>query len=364
MMRRARSVCGLVVLAATLVVSGATTSAHPTATTSFTLTVSPDHTFEVSIATDADGLLAKLSALAGETLPAAPLSRAIRDARLTALQTTLVDRLDVRIDDTRMPLAFAGIDDLEGQLLIVRLTGHLPREGQTVTFQSSFVYGSYPLIVRHLGAERESLEWLEGPQASQAHSLTSPSSVRSTSRVVVRDFMLGFTHILPNGLDHILFVLGLFLLSTRLRSMLAQVSAFTIAHSITLGLTLYGVVSIPASVIEPLIAVSIVYVACENLWTSDLTAWRLAIVFGFGLLHGMGFAQALARLGLARSEFLTTLVTFNIGVEAGQLSVIGLAAVAVWACAVPRAHYRRLVIRPASMGIAAIGAFWVIERLL
>jgi hypothetical protein len=190
------------------------------------------------------------------------------------------------------------------------------------------------------------------------------ASSERLGRTLLRDFRLGFTHILPNGLDHILFVLGLFLLSTSLRSVLAQVSAFTLAHSITLGLTLYGVVSLPSTIVEPLIALSIVYVACENLFTSDLTPWRLALVFGFGLLHGMGFADALARLNLARAEFLTTLVSFNVGVEAGQLSVIAAAALVVLAVRVPRSDYRRLVVRPCSVGIALTGAFWVVERLM
>jgi hypothetical protein len=89
----------------------------------------------------------------------------------------------------------------------------------------------------------------------------------------------------------------------------------------------------------------------------------LALVFSFGLLHGMGFAEALARLHLARSSFLTTLVSFNLGVEAGQLTIVALAALAVAAFGLARADYRRLVVRPGSLAIALVGAFWVIERL-
>ena len=120
---------------------------------------------------------------------------------------------------------------------------------------------------------------------------------------------LGFTHILPHGLDHMLFVLGIYLLSGHARSVLCQVSAFTAAHSMTLGLSLYGVVSMPSKVVEPLIAVSIAYVAVENIFVSKLKAWRVALVFAFGLLHGMGFAGALKDVGLPRSEFLTALET-------------------------------------------------------
>ena len=112
-------------------------------------------------------------------------------------------------------------------------------------------------------------------------------------------------HILPKGLDHILFVLGIFLLSPRWKTMLLQVTAFTVAHSITLGLSIYGIVSLPSRIVEPLIALSIAYVAIENLLTRELKPWRLALVFMFGLLHGLGFAGVLRELGLPREEFLT-----------------------------------------------------------
>jgi hypothetical protein len=160
-----------------------------------------------------------------------------------------------------------------------------------------------------------------------------------------------------------LFVLGIFLLSRRLRQVLAQVSAFTIAHSITLALSVYGVVSVSPNVVEPLIAVSIAYVAIENIFMSELKPWRLALVFAFGLLHGMGFAGALKELGLPRSEFVTALITFNAGVEAGQLAVIGAAFLLVgWYCS-NRDWYRRLVVVPASALIACTAVYWTVERL-
>ena len=174
--------------------------------------------------------------------------------------------------------------------------------------------------------------WLEGPRRAPPVSLSAPPPPLTRAEIAWQYFTLGFTHILPKGLDHILFVLGIFLLSTRWRSVLLQVSTFTIAHSITLGLTMYGVVSLPARVVEPMIALSIAYVAIENLVTSELKPWRLALVFSFGLLHGMGFAGVLRDSGLPRPQFLTALVTFNVGVEAGQLTVIAIAfaTVAYW----------------------------------
>ena len=128
--------------------------------------------------------------------------------------------------------------------------------------------------------------------------------------------------------------------------------------------TSYGVISLPSRLIEPLIALSVAYVGIENLVTSDLKPWRIAIVFCFGLLHGMGFAEALANLHLDRSQFLTTLISFNVGVEAGQLTVIALAAVALALALRAHAGWRRPATRLASAGIGVCGLIWMIERLI
>ncbi len=182
--------------------------------------------------------------------------------------------------------------------------------------------------------------------------------------LVARQYLaLGFEHILPKGTDHILFVLGLFLLSCRLKPLLWQVTAFTVAHSITLGLAMYGVIRLPPSVVEPLIAASIVFVAVENICTSELKPWRPFVVFGFGLVHGLGFSSVLLSLGLPRQDFATALVAFNGGVELGQLTVIAAAFLVVggWR----RRHwYRKAIVIPASALIAATGLFWTVQRVI
>lgn len=178
-----------------------------------------------------------------------------------------------------------------------------------------------------------------------------------------RYFALGFEHIAPKGLDHILFVLGLFLLNTRLRPLFWQVTAFTIAHSATLALSMFGAVDLPSRLVETLIAASIAYVAAENVVTSELKPWRPALVFGFGLLHGLGFAGVLTELGLPRDEFLPALIAFNLGVEAGQLAVIAVAYVLV-ARFRHSPNYRRAIVVPASAAIAAVGLYWAFERAL
>ena len=206
-------------------------------------------------------------------------------------------------------------------------------------------------------------EWLDGGQPSSPFAVTTPAPPPNRAETAWRYLALGFTHILPYGLDHVLFVLGIFLLSGRARSVLWQVSAFTVAHTITLGLSMFGVIAASPAFVEPLIALSIAYVAIENLFLTELRSWRIALVFGFGLLHGLGFAGALQELGLPRTEFLTALLTFNIGVEAGQLAVIGGAFLLVGWRRGNRAWYRRRVVVPASLLIACTAIYWTVERL-
>ncbi|MFC1665380.1 HupE/UreJ family protein [Pseudomonadota bacterium] len=173
---------------------------------------------------------------------------------------------------------------------------------------------------------------------------------------------LGFTHILPKGLDHILFVVGIFLLSLKLSPVLWQITAFTVAHTITLALTIYGYISLSPSIVEPLIALSIVYVGVENILTSRLKPWRVLVVFIFGLLHGMGFAGVLTEIGLPRSEFVTALITFNVGVELGQLAVIGIALLLVGGFR-NKSWYRRWIVVPISLVISLIGLYWCLDRV-
>jgi len=176
-------------------------------------------------------------------------------------------------------------------------------------------------------------------------------------------FGVGFVHILPNGLDHILFVLALFLVSQRVKTLLLQVTIFTVAHSVTLALALYDVVRLPAALVEPLIAFSIAAVALDNLVSDRLRSWRSVTIFAFGLLHGLGFANALEDVALNSHVGFLALAGFNIGVEAGQLVVVGIAfAIVGWSWASP--WYRRGVVLPASSAIAAVGLVWTIQRLL
>ncbi len=247
--------------------------------------------------------------------------------------------------------------------LTLRLHGPIPGGARAFTWTNAMALGSYPLVLQNEGDESAVWQWLEKGATSPPFVLDK-AVVPPTRMEVVRLYLkLGFTHILPEGPDHILFVLGIFLLSRRLKPILQQVTAFTVAHTLTLGLSIYGVVSLPPSIVEPLIALSIVFVAVENILAPELRPSRIALVFAFGLLHGLGFAGVLSQLGLPRSEFLTALLSFNLGVEGGQLAVIGLAFLLVGLPFRSQGWYRQRVVVPTSCLIAAVGLYWSIQRV-
>lgn len=175
-------------------------------------------------------------------------------------------------------------------------------------------------------------------------------------------FAQGFLHVLPKGLDHILFVLGLFLLLRAWRPLLWQISAFTLAHTLTLGLATIGWVTISPKIVEPVIAASLIYVALENIFRPRYTPWRLVVVFVFGLVHGLGFAGALRELELPPAALVVGLLGFNLGVEGGQLAVIALAFLATAWLRDP-ALYRRAVVVPGSAAIAMMGLWWTVTRV-
>lgn len=245
----------------------------------------------------------------------------------------------------------------------LRLHGPIPGGARAFTWKNAMALGSYPLVLQNEGDESSEWKWLEKDAESAPFPLAKAVVPPTRAEVVKLYLKLGFTHILPEGPDHVLFVLGIFLLSRRLKPILAQVTAFTLAHTLTLGLSIYGVVSLPPSIVEPLIALSIVFVAVENILTPELKPTRILLVFAFGLLHGLGFAGVLSELGLPRSEFLPALLSFNLGVEGGQLAVIGLATLLLGLPFRHRGWYRQRVVVPASCLIAAVGLYWSVQRV-
>jgi hydrogenase/urease accessory protein HupE len=341
--------------------------AHEIGTTRVSVLFQEDGTYDGEIVTDAATLGERLAASAGGASPA-DTGPAHLQSLLARHDEQFRQRVKLAFDasEVRPTIAYSvapGAEAASAPVATIRLTGRIPADARHFTWTYAWTSASYAMTIRSAGSDHRATEWLEGGQRSAPFALTSPVSPVGRLATAWRYLTLGFTHIVPHGLDHVLFVLGIYLLSGRARSVLWQVSAFTAAHSITLGLSAYGVMTVSPKIVEPLIALSIAYVAIENVFLAELKSWRVVLVFAFGLLHGMGFAGALGELGLPRSEFATALLTFNLGVEAGQLAVISAAFLGVgWQCA-NRPWYRRRIVVPVSTLIACTAMYWTIQRL-
>jgi hydrogenase/urease accessory protein HupE len=165
----------------------------------------------------------------------------------------------------------------------------------------------------------------------------------------------------PEGLDHVLFVVSLFLLAPRAKPLLIQVTAFTAAHSVTLALAMAGIVLLPSRLVETLIAASIVVMAVENLFMREAKPWRWMLVFAFGLIHGLGFAGSFSSLRMETGDFLRPLLLLNIGIEIGQLTIVAVCAAVTW-WAWKKPWYNRVIVYPSSIAIALLALWWTIER--
>lgn len=296
--------------------------------------------------------------------------RALSAAALeTSLQTVWPDFANsfyLRVNGALLPLTLqtiqiADIGDVEmPRPSTLTITALLPANTTALTFGWDKRFGT--LVLRHIGVEDGYTGYLQGGAISPEIPIEG-GVVQTGTEVFGAYIPIGFAHILPKGLDHILFVLGLFFLSIHLRPLLWQVTAFTLAHTVTLALGALGWVTVPASIVEPLIAASITYVAVENIFTSGLSRWRPFVIFGFGLLHGLGFASVLGEIGLPDGQFVPALIGFNVGVELGQITVISLAFIAVGAWFRHKPWYRARISLPASALIATVGAWWFFERV-
>ncbi len=376
-------------------------AAHPMSFSPLTVVLHADGTFR------ADLLIDSMEFRSSDG-PISPQDREKRLSRYVSEQLAfLFDRkpvafkVTVRAFGTPKASGEAGVDSLE-------LSGTVPKGARTFVVQGSRELGGLLLIIQedgkpspakfimraayrsypyYLGSEppppdarilqgKNGEPIFVGPRPLSSPSAPKvPKAVSSEVRIAPPNTpptwtdtalnygILGFEHILPLGLDHILFVLGLFLLSTRISPLLGQLTLFTIAHSVSLGLSALGFVELPASIVEPLIALSIVYVGLENVFADKLQTTRMLVIFVFGLLHGLGFAGVLGEIGLPRNQFMTGLLSFNVGVELGQIAVVVLAVLSTFLLR-RYAWYRSRVVIPASCVIAAIGSYWVIERTL
>ena len=234
--------------AAVALLCGAAVRAHEIGTTRVSVLFQGGRTYDVEIVTDATALVEKLEASAGRSSPAdTPPARL--QSLLTGFDEKFRQRVKIVFDasEVRPAIAYSvtpGIDAASAAVAAIRLTGQIPPGARHFTWTYAWTFASYAMTVRSAASENPATEWLEGGQSSAPFALTSPAQPVDRLGIAWRYLALGFTHIMPNGLDHVLFVLGIYLLSGRARSVLWQVSAFTVAHSITLGLSMYGVVAV------------------------------------------------------------------------------------------------------------------------
>ena len=198
---------------------------------------------------------------------------------------------------------------------------------------------------------------------SREISVALGAAATSASDAASGLFTLGVSHILT-GFDHLVFLGGLLLASRRVRELITALTAFTVAHSITLAMAAVGAVHAPPSVVEPLIALSIAWVGIENLARNDRPGIRWMVVFVFGLVHGFGFAEALSNLGRwsSAADIAVTLVSFNAGVEAGQIAVAAALLPLVWMLR-RRPEWNARLVPVCSVMIVGAGAYWLAERL-
>ena len=326
-----------------------------------------DWTIEAAVAEiDLQGLADTNNAANAERYDAARgLEPADLEAAFREAWPRLRSKITFRAGETAVELRIAEIsippvgDPALARISRVTFAADLPSDGSLVVVGWTGDLG--PLVVRQINVEAGYSAFLMNGTLTDPIPRASGTS-QTASEAFVDYVGVGFDHIVPKGLDHILFVLGLFFLSIRLGALLWQVTAFTLAHTVTLALGALDIIIVSPDIVEPIIAASIVYVGIENLFSRGMTPWRPFVVFGFGLLHGLGFASVLQDFGLGAEHFVPKLIGFNVGVEIGQLAVIAAAFIALGALFGRYAWYKTRVSAPVSMAIALIATFWVLER--
>ncbi len=352
------------------------------------ISVKTDGTFSIELRASIEALLTGINARYKNTKesPNAEAYDKLRVMQSEQLRQAFADfekefleQVSIYFDGEKTPFKITRVDIPEpGYTKVPRIStiiveGEVPLTAKSLTWYYPARFGDNAVRVRQVDEVNEkwhwsTWQWLRNDQQSEPFSLTEVFTQPSVLEIIQVYLVSGIEHILPKGLDHILFILGIFLLSIHLRPLLWQVTMFTIAHTITLGLSMNGIINLPANIVEPLIALSIAFIGLENIWSPALHRSRLFIVFGFGLLHGMGFASVLSDFGMPENDFATALISFNVGVEVAQLTIIAVAWL-IFGFGVRRhldndQQYRKWVVIPGSAIIAVIGLYWTWERIV
>lgn len=352
------------------------------------ISVKTDGTFVVELRASIEALLTGINARYKNTkdspnAEAYDVLRAMSAEQLrqefSSFEQPFMEQVAVYFDGKKTPFKISSVEIPEPgytkvpRISVILAAGKVPLTAKSLTWYYPERFGDNAVRVRQVDEVNEkwhwsAWQWLRNDEISQPFSLTEVFTQPTVFEIIQVYLVSGIEHILPKGMDHILFILGIFLLSIHIRPLLWQVTMFTIAHTITLGLSMNGIINLPANVVEPLIALSIAFIGIENIWSPALHRSRLFIVFAFGLLHGMGFASVLSDFGMPENDFATALISFNVGVEIAQLTIIAVAWL-ILGFGVRRhldndQQYRKLAVIPGSAIIAVIGLYWTWERIV
>lgn len=276
------------------------------------------------------------------------------------------DKKPTKLQITDVQIPVPGYTKVPRTSLII-FEGKIDKQVKQLSWYYPARFSDNAIRVRQIDTENEkwywsSWQWLRNDQISKSFSLEEVFTEPALFSVISEYVVAGFDHIIPKGLDHILFILGIFLLSMKFKTLAWQATMFTLAHSITLSLSMFNIVSLPASIVEPLIALSIAYIGFENIFAHKLKTSRLALVFAFGLLHGLGFASVLADFGMPDSAYATALISFNVGVEIGQLIILGSAYFCITYWFKNKQHFHNYITVPGSLIIGITGLYWTWDR--
>jgi hypothetical protein len=346
-------------------------AAHEAGTTRVAVAFDEDRSYRIEIVTDASALAEKLEAAAGRQLPA-DATAALFERIMQSSDEVFRRRLRVQFDGSEArPDATYRIeppaDATSVAAATITLRGQIPKQAQRFTWSYGWTFTSYALTLRDRGSESPVDQMLEGDQASVAFTLKPPPTrmehLRTTARAAARFAAAGWTAIVPNGIDHILFLLGLYFLSRNTKRAIRHFGVFAISSSIAIVASAFGLVILPPKILDPMIGLSLAYIAMENLVRADGDRRRIPLVFGCGLLHGAGCAAALEGASLPRVGMTVAVASFNLGIEAGQLATVAAAFLIVgWHCS-GQQWYRNRVVLPGATLLACTAVYWTIARL-
>jgi hypothetical protein len=358
----------LVLTAALSIVWPALLGAHEAGTTRVVASFTANRTYAIELTTDASTLLARLEA-ASKKPRSSPVTAADYRRGFTLLCGEISRHLEAVFDGAPAPVsptcivddAVGGADPALSSLgVTIRFGGPIPDGATTFTWQYGLTATSYALMIVSSDGRTDSMTWLEGEQVGPVASLARLTAPVRRAGAASRYLRLGFTRFLPNGLGQVLFVLGLVLLTRRLTSILWQVGLFTLAHSAGLGLAYCRIVSPSASIVEALVILSVIYIACDNLVSPRLRPSRVVLIAAFGLVHGVALTDALQQLSRLTPPSPGDLLWFSAGIETGQLALILAAGAVVGGWASQRERHRQMVAVPASAVIATTGLLWML----